>query len=576
MSDRAISTPSPMNQKTVLPLVLIVLAAGAGWLYTMMGDEGSKPVESLEFSKSTAVGPGNSGGGQLPTDRRISEPVRLERDTSSTVVLPLELEFELTNAKAELQANGVPPLGSAASARLRGSVHGSDGRGLRGYVEFVAGPNRGRVLDTDAQGRFGANDLLAGLSLVSLNAPGTPGAQREVLLREKRETQLNVGFGRPAALRGIVRDDQNIGIPTVRVVIDGQDTLTDERGRFYLPRVASGKVPVYLSKPGYASQREMQYITAGTSMKADQLKYTLRKGATVKVVVPERVGTGSPGQLFLSGPLDGTASRTYPWHLKSPITLFGGESIEIEDLAPGPIRLQYFRAGAAVTPPVVRETLVAGSTRTITFHLKAAPILAGVVVSGDKPVEGALVRLEAPDVTGASVGAMGAAYGRATVEMDVLSQMPPAVQSVVTGLDGKFRFSAAESLSAQRYLTAKSSDGKAWAGRVIEPGDTEVELRLEAAKGGRAGFNVETTERFQALPVRYVVNGKPSYEMLPAGERLEIADLPEGLWKVSATWGSEVILKEVPMDIDSLEDLFIPLPDGAVQGQPKSMRDAMQ
>ena len=47
---------------------------------------------------------------------------------------------------------------------MRGSVHGADGRPLRAQVEFVAGPNTGRLLDCDERGRFGANDLYAGLA----------------------------------------------------------------------------------------------------------------------------------------------------------------------------------------------------------------------------------------------------------------------------------------------------------------------------------------------------------------------------------------------------------------------------
>lgn len=565
-----------MNQRLLLPLLVLLLAALAGGLWTILDDDSGAEVAGLEFDESLRAEAGGESPTALPSESRgLAQPVRIEKGGPTTVVMPLELDFELVAAQARLDDDQSPPLGSAASAKLRGSMHGADGRGLVGHVEFVAGPNRGRVLDSDAEGRFGANDLLAGLSLVSLRAPGVPGAEREVLLREKRESQLNVGFGRPASIRGVVRDEQNNALPTVTIVMDGQETKTDEAGRFYFPRMTSGKVPVYVSKPGYASQREMQWITAGMNMPVDKLKYTLRKAATVKVVVPERVGTGRPGQLFISGPLDGTGSRSYPWHLKSPISLYGGESIEIEDLAPGPIRLQYFRAGAIVQPPIVRETLIAGQTRTVTFHLKAAQVLAGVVKSGDKPVEGALVQLEAPDVTGASVKAMGASHGRATVEMEVLSQMPPAVQRFVTGADGKFQFSAAEELSTVRYLTAKSADGKAWGGRILRAGDIEVEIQLEEAKAGKAGFLVETTERFQGLPVRYVVNGKPSYIVLPPGERLDIPDLPEGQWKVSAHWGGENILKDVSYQLEDLEELFVPLPKGAIDGQSKSLRDSM-
>ncbi len=565
-----------MNQKLLLSLLILLLALLGGVLWQVSGGSGSNTVTGLEFSGSLSPEESDRESQGLPEPGALSEPVRVNRDLTTTVVLPLELEFELVDAAAKLDDERSPAMGSASTAKLRGSIHDSEGRGVVGYVEFIAGPNRGRVIDTNSEGLFGANDLLAGLSLVALRGRGIPGAEREVLLREQRETQLNVGFGRPAVIRGVVRDKQNNGIPTATVVMDGQETKTDEQGRFYFGRMASGKVPIYISKPGFATQREMQFITAGMSMPTDTLKYTLRKAATLKVIVPERVGTSRPGQLFISGRLDGTGSRNYPWHLKSPVSLFGGESIEIEDLAPGPVRLQYFRAGAQVTPAVIKETLVAGQTRTVTFHLKSAPTLVGVVKSGDRPAEGALVRLEVPDVTGASARLLGSSYGRVTIEMDVLSQMPPAVQSLVTGVNGEFQFSSAEDLSEVRYLTAKSQDGKAWAGRILRKGDLKVELQLEEARTGRAGFSIETTERFQALPVRYVVNGKPSYVVLAPGERLEIPELPEGHWKFSASWGGEVITRDVSYQLEEVEELFVPLPAGAVDGQPKELRDAMQ
>jgi len=565
-----------MKQKLLLPLLILALAALAGVLWTLSDAGPGESVAGLEHGGGGAVQEEPDARAALPDSRGLAAPPRVDEDLSTTVVIPLEVELELVEAKARLDDDGAPPLGSAATARLRGSMHGADGRGLRGHVEFVAGPNRGRVLDTDDEGRFGAHDLLSGLSLVALRAPGVPGAEREVLLREKRESQLNVGFGRPASVRGLVRDHNNVPLPGATVVVDGQETVTDDVGRFYFARVASGKVPIYVMKPGYASQRQMQAFTAGMNLPTDSLKFNLRPAATLRVQIPERIGLGIPGQLFLSGPLDGTGQRGYPWHLKSPIAVHGGETVEIEDLPAGRVRLQYFRAGAVARPAVVHETLIEGQTRDVTIHLEPAALLAGVVKSGGSPVSGARVRLEAPDVSGASVTAMGERFGRATLEMEVLSRMPPAVQTTITGGDGRFRFSAAEQLSSVRYLTATSADGKAWAGRVVRKGEKEVELLLEPAREGLAGLRIETSERFQALPVDYVVDGRPDSTLLAPGARLAIEGLPEGSWKVRVNWGGEVILRDVPLELHEVEDLFIPLPEGAIQGQSKQLRDALK
>jgi hypothetical protein len=397
-----------------------------------------------------------------------------------------------------------------------------------------------------------------------------------VLLREGKDSQLNVGFGRPASVRGIVKDLANVPLPLAKVVMDGQEVMTDKDGQFYFPRMTSGKVPIYVSKPGYATHREMQFITAGMSIPLGKLRYNLKQAATLSVTIPERIGGPGPGKLYISGPLDGTASRTYPWHLKSPISMHGGESIEIEDLPAGRIRLQYFRTGAITLPQVRHEVLVAGNKRQVEFHLKPAPTLVGKVMMDGEPVEGALVQFEMPDVTGASVKALGGSYGRVQVEMDILSQMPPAMQKAVSLADGGFVFSSAESYSSVRYLTARSANGKAWGGRTVRPGELKVDIELSEALVGGASLVVETSTRFQALPVSYMVNGKPRKVVLSAAERLTIPDLPEGDWVLNIRWQNESILKDMALTLSGPEELFLPLPEGAINGQAKSLRDAMQ
>jgi hypothetical protein len=72
-----------------------------------------------------------------------------------------------------------------------------------------------------------------------------------------------------------------------------------------------------------------------------------------------------------------------------------------------------------------------------------------------------------------------------------------------------------------------------------------------------------------------MVNGVPSVVVLAPDERLSIPNLPEGDWKVSATWGGESLMKDVTMQISETEELFLPIPKGAIDGQSKSMRESM-
>lgn len=566
-----------MNQKLLLPALILLLAVLAGLLWKETGGRSMETQSGIVAEPGPALTSSKPGPDLAQPTRTLEAPGRVNESLTTTVVIPLLIDLELVLAKPLLKADSAAAMGSSATARIRGSMHDKDGRPLSGYAEFVAGPNRGRVLQADGEGRFGANDLYAGISLVALRAPRTPGAEREVLLREGKDTQLNVGFGRPASVQGLVKDDRNNPLVGAKVVMDGQESMTDKEGRFYFPAMTSGPVPVYISKPGYATKREkLLHVTAGMKFPPDKLRYTLYKAATLKVSVPERIGGPLPGQLFLSGPLDGTGARSYPWHLKSPISLSGGESIEIEDLPAGRLRLQYFRPGAIASPAVKHEVLTAGVTKNVTFNLKPAPTVTGRVTQDGKPVAGALVHFEMPDVTSASVQALKGRLGRAALEMGVLSQMPPAIQKVVTQADGRFLFSAAEEYSKVRYLHATSADGKSWGGRVVRAGENKVEIEMSEARTGFCELVIETTTRFQALPVSYAVNGEPHTTVLTPSGRLIISDLPEGEWRLRAVWSNDVLWDNIPVTLRGKEEKYLPLPQGAIDGQSKKVRDALQ
>lgn len=569
--------------RTQLSLLLGLALLLAGGLFLIL-EGGPDHAERVGLS-----GPGQAAESSHPRTapdvaqrepRGLTEEEQAEAEAvATTVVLPLKIELELVAAAGRLAAPGEKPQGSDATARLRGSVHTAEGTGVRGDAEFVAGPNKGRVLELDGTGRFGANDLYPGLSLVHLRGRGVPGALREVLLREDREAQLNVGFGRSATVYGEVRDRANRTLPGVRVVFDGQEVMTDEEGVFQLRHVASGKVTVFLSKPGFADLRSVEYISAGKTVALGELRYTLDEGASLRIALPDRVGTGAPAQVVLSSPLEpsfGGRERKYPWHSRNPITLYAGETVEVDGLPAARVRIQVFQPGAVVEPATRETTLVPGEVRTETFRMKPAQTLSGRVLQGGRPADRALVQLEMPDLTGASIVRRGGALGRAQPELDVLPLAPGTRQKVFTGADGRFELSAMEDLSAVRYLTATSADGRAWAGRVVRHGEYEVDLELGASGGETATLTLETSTRHQALPVEYSVDGVPHAALLKPGERLVIEDLPAGTWRYSARWGGEEIQRPTPLEVEGEADLFVPLPEGAVDGQPKHLRDSLR
>jgi hypothetical protein len=562
-----------MSTGPKLLLVLALLAVG-GFVAALLLWTGS-PAPPSQALRGTTLRP--------PLDSGPAEPVREEtRSTGgvfqptaaelpeTTVTAPLRLELELVRATGRLAAEGVPQRGSGARARLRGGLFGSDQRGVSGEVVFVAGANAGRVLEVDENGAFGANDLYPGLSIVELRSVGLPGSQREVRLRNDRETQLNVGFGRPATLYGEVIDREGEAIPYATVTIDGQRATTDEEGVFHFPRMTSGQVLAVVQKAGYASYRELLNVSAATTVPIGKIKFMLEPGATLQVTVQQRVGADEDALLYIEPDHDLQApgalfQRKYPWHLLNPVSVPPGGTATIEDLPAQRVRLRLFHAGAAAKPAVQSVNLSSGAPAHATFELQPARMLRGRVLEGGDPVRGALVRLEVPDQAAATAKVLGAPL--AILESSVRPNLPPAVQTTYTDGRGEFVFSAAEDIAPVRYLTARGPRDEGWAGRVVRPGETQVELTLEDRPEPTASLRLETLPRTQPLPLDVRVDGAPrDLPLLPVGEQLVLDSIPPGVWRVHARWRDQQLLEPTDIEIEEQTELFIPLPDEARDG----------
>ncbi|HUR28297.1 MAG TPA: hypothetical protein VM509_08920, partial [Planctomycetota bacterium] len=140
--------------------------------------------------------------------------------TQSTVAWPIRLRLDLIEAAAQPRAAGMVPLGASATARLSGSLTGGLGEALEGTVKFIAGPNEGRELRTNSQGKFGASDLYPGLAVVDVDGPGGLDARRPVRLRAGAESLLHIGFGLPGAASGKVLDREGKPIVGATVELD--------------------------------------------------------------------------------------------------------------------------------------------------------------------------------------------------------------------------------------------------------------------------------------------------------------------------------------------------------------------
>ena len=492
-------------------------------------------------------------------------PVFESLDT--TVVFPLEVVLEL---KA-LDGADETQLRQGARSRLSGMVLDAAGEGRRAEVRFVGGLNQGRVLFCDGLGRFGANDLYPGLALVQLSGGGLPSCLREVRLRQERDALLNVSFARAAHVSGKVVGPDGAGVAEARVSLDGQQATTDAQGVFVVPQVAAGEAVLMVEKVGLAMAREVVAVPAGGAVTPDKLTIVMQRGARLTIAIDEPLNSGVEALVYLMSETSG-AERRYPWHKVSPVRVWPGGQTTVEDLPAGPLSLRLYHSGARAVPARTNVSLSEGEEETVVLHLEPAPVVTGVVTLRGQPARDAVVRLETPD----RVSSMLQSYGQQNwlqLETEVYSSLPSAVQELRTNHKGEFSLSAYEDLSARRFLTAVSSDGRSRAALLLQGGETRVELELKEVRAGTSAISLRLPTRWQALPVRITINGEPRDPFLLApGKDLDVDGLPRGEWLVSATWNGEGLIERRSLVLQTEATLECPLPEGAIAGQDEDTR----
>ncbi|MDF1800856.1 MAG: carboxypeptidase-like regulatory domain-containing protein [Planctomycetota bacterium] len=563
-----------MSSSNKAPLLLVALLLLVGVVaFFVLGNEAA---------------PGDGEGGLGPAVVEVAAAPKLSMGTDSvslpsaregveamgpsTVLWPLEIELRLIEPGDVPKPDEGPVLGAGANAILKGRIGDRKDRGAQATITFVEGANSGRVLTTDAEGHFGATDLYPGLSIVEVAGHGLVGARREVRLRQRRETLLNLGFGLLGTVQGQVLDETGAPVVGATAIIDGHRDQTDDNGFFYLPSLASGLSFLELEKPGYASHRENVAITANSVTPPDRLKYVLKQGSTLLLSVSGNVGGPGPVEVWLS-PGNSKQARTFPFYKLNPIELQPGESREIPDLPKELVQLRAFRSGASVYPPTRNANLRASKHLPVQFELRDTPRIFGRVYADKLPVAQARVVLEAPDQVQAALRhyRQPATY----LESSILPMPPGARQEVRTNGLGEFTLSSWDDNSAARYLWAESFDGQQFGIRLIEADDLEVSLDLEPRAKGTGKLTLDVGERYQGLPVRWSMNGEPGtpFDLAP-GEPLTFEGLREGRWSVEVRWYATELLGESSVEVDAAgAELGLSLPEGALNGQ---SRDAWE
>jgi hypothetical protein len=312
-------------------------------------------------------------------------------------------------------------------------------------------------------------------------------------------------------------------------------------------------------------------------------RFLMLQAATLELSVLGRVGGPGKAQVILL-PDRTNVARSYPWYELNPVEVVPGQSVVLDDLPAGRLRLRVFHQGALAKPEDKVVTLRNGETTRVAVELVPAPKIHGVVTdAAGRPLERARVWFEAPD----RVAAMTQYLGQLPMilENEVYPTLAPAAQETETDAAGRFTFSSWPRYAPARYLTATSRDGKLWGGRIVSglAGDgegvqtsQEVRLVLKELRSGLGELTLEFPGRTQGVPLEITVDGVPlEPRVLPAGDPLVLPGLPQGTWRLTATWnGSSVLGGSGSEELVLGEELDhrIRLPRGAIEGQDAETR----
>ncbi|HIF39900.1 MAG TPA: carboxypeptidase regulatory-like domain-containing protein [Planctomycetes bacterium] len=566
----------PLRQRTLLILLFVALATGGVVIQAVLQPD-LAPQEPGDLRGAQKPDPAIAGPSEpLSPLMQAPEEVRDVGAQGTTVIHPLKVELTLLKQGSIDALGGIQPVGSGASARIKGNLLGSRGEPEVGTVTFTAGANRGRVLETDSTGHFGASDLYQGLSIVLVESARGIRSEREVMLRQLATSSLVVSLGRGEAcvVRGFVRDRAGEPIGQAKVRMDAQEAFSDDLGEFFFPRISPGKILVVVTKEGRASYREKLNIPRNGAIKRDKLTFTLDEGVSLTLSVEGLVGSNAPSQayLFPIGVQRVNAirgQRTYPWHLVNPIEIQPGRSVQVDGLPPGHVSLMIFHPGATGSPALVNKKLFAGRSNHHGFVLKKAPSLRGQVTMSDgSPAARATVGLDAPDVGLATTKVMQQKFTH-NLSM-VLPPLPAGRQRMECDENGRFTLTLHPTISKGYYLSALSADGTQEARRSVRAESGEADLVLKEIRRASGSLEIGLAGRFQGLPVKVTIKGKPGeVTMLDPADALVIDGLEPGVWRAEIWWNYDCLerARQIEVEPDGRTSLGVVLPIGALEGQ---------
>ncbi|MEL6427874.1 MAG: carboxypeptidase-like regulatory domain-containing protein [Planctomycetota bacterium] len=506
-----------------------------------------------------------------PLDAREREIAANAVPSETTVIYPLEVDLTLGLSQELDLPDGAESIKSGANARLVGSLKGGRGQALTGSVTFVHGPNEGRVLRTDSEGRFGASDLWQGLSVVRVEAGGKT-LQREVPLATLSSRELHLNFAGASTLSGKVQNVRGEPISGAEVVVDGRVFYSNSEGLFTAANVPAGTPLVTVTKDGYAHARRSFGLGIRTTVLPENFAITLEEEAKLALSVGRRAGAKGPSYAVLlpsGGPAYGGGGAGFPWFLVNPVEIPASGSVTVGGLPRGPVSVRVFHRGARVIPAGRTAHLDPGRTVSAEVDLEPGASIVGRVVDANGPVADAFVTIEAANQLVATTRGIGETNPRATLGL-VLPRIPTARDELHTDSKGRFTFSRDPRGKSTYYVRARTRGGDRVGAGVVGPGRSEVLVTLAPPEDASGSLRLELPRRTQGLPIELTINGVPNErEILRPTEPLVIEGLERGIWTLSVRWRGRIVRMPETVTITDEETAQSvgALPRGAIEGQ---------
>ena len=434
----------------------------------------------LASTPATASGVGTAAG-PLATpaahaaERRASPPARDLGAASDARQAASEPATLVAPALTGCFGPSIPELGRSAVLRI---VVSRNGLPTSASLTLLAGPDAGLRARVHGAGFLELDALHPGLALLELVTDDGARCVREVLLRHRRTSALELDFGDHGVVSGSVHAPDGAPLSGARVTLDGALALSGADGRFVVERRLADGAEVVVRHPGFATQRAFVPASdAASDASRPPLSITLQPAAELVIRVPAHaqfsgdvqlviVPSGEPAALGAPG-----LRASYPWSASAPLRVPAGGELRLDDLPRCRVDVLAFHPLARGRP--LSGWCRPGVSAVLDVELEAAPTLEVSVVRDGEPVHRARVELVVANRASERARAFGTQ--RHALDRVPVGRLPHTLQAQLSDAHGRALLGLAHETA---YVRVTSADASLRVVRRVAPGQRVLSVDL--------------------------------------------------------------------------------------------------